>query len=264
MIFKKNRYKQVSLVSLYKDFLKGETQKTAGNFKEGEIKFFYSGTIFSQHRIGPHQEVVISTIVGLLLGNGYGEKRKNSTRFHVHMSSRNMEYINWLHLFFNQNGYCSKQKLRVAKQIGKNNKIYFSCKFRTFSFSSFNYLFDLFYKKEKTDQNIEIYRKRVPKQIGELLTPRSFAIWIMDDGGRSGRGVKISTENFSLEDNILLQKSILERYNLRCNIQHHKDKYILYFPLDQLPVLEKIVKPHMIPCMYYKLNGSEQKKRDEK
>ena len=53
----------------------------------------------------------------------------------------------------------------------------------------------------------------------------------------------------------LLQKTIRENFGIVCTIQHHKEKYLLYFPVNQLPLLSTIVKPHMIPCMYYKLNG---------
>ena len=63
-------------------------------------RYFYTKRIAAKERIGPHQEKVISTFVGNLLGDGYMEKRSNATRMHIHMSSRNVEYINWLHIFF--------------------------------------------------------------------------------------------------------------------------------------------------------------------
>jgi hypothetical protein len=204
-------------------------------------------------RIGPHEESVVSTLVGNLLGDGYGEKRLGATRFHVHMSSKNVEYINWLHLFFNQKGYCSPDRPKLSKQIGKHNKVYFSCKFRTYSFSSLNWLYQSFYKQKNlsTKQN-----KSVPSDIHHLLTPRALAIWIMDDGGTSGQGVKISTESFLLEDIIVLQNTILEKYKISSTIQRHKSKHVLYFPKSQLAALSRCVKPYMIPCMYYKLNGN--------
>lgn len=209
-------------------------------------RYFYTKRIAAKERIGPHQEKVISTFVGNLLGDGYMEKRSNATRMHIHMSSRNVEYINWLHIFFGEKGYCSLEKLKLSKQIGKNNKIYFSCKFRTFSFKSLNFLHDSFYLEKK---------KRVPQEIYNLLSPRALAIWLMDDGGKSGAGVKISTDCFSLEDVIRLQTVIFEKYKITCTVQKHKSNHVLYFPKNQLSFLSKIVKPYMIPCMYYKLNN---------
>jgi len=100
-------------------------------------------------------------------------------------------------------------------------------------------------------------RKRSQKNIKELLTPRALAIWLMDDGGISGKGIKISTKNFSYEDILLLQSALKERYSLISTIQCHKEKHIIYFP--QKPLLSKIVKDYMIPCMYYKLNSPSNK-----
>lgn len=210
-------------------------------------RYFYSISISSEKRIGPHDKDVISVLVGNLLGDGYAEKRKNSTRFQIHMSSRNAEYVFWLHKFFAVRGYCSAKKPVVKNQIGKKNTVYFSIKFKTFSFSSLNYLYHRFYCENDK-------RKRVPTDIYKLLTPKALAIWIMDDGGKSGTGLKISTETFSLEDNLLLQKTFFEKFGIRPSIQHHKQKYLLYFEKNDLLSLSYIVKPHMLLCMYYKLN----------
>lgn len=210
------------------------------------FKTSYTLTMFAKKRIKCHHHDVISILVGNLLGNGHAEKRKNATRFHFHMSSKNAEYIFWLYSFFMEKGYCSTVKPKVKKQIHKNNTVYYSIKFRTFSFSSFNYLYDAFYTVEKT--------KTVPLYIFNLLTEKAFSIWFMDDGGKSGSGVKISTENFTYSEVCLLQKAIFEKFSLQPTIQHHKDKYILYFPKSDMFRFSSIVKPHMLDCMLYKLH----------
>jgi ubiquinol-cytochrome c reductase cytochrome b subunit len=210
-------------------------------------KLFYTKQLLAKQRIETHNEEVISTIVGNLLGDGWAEKRENKTRFHIHMGSANVEYLNWLHEFFCTRGYCSTIKPTPIKQIGKKGKIYFSYKFRTWSYSSFNWLYDLFYDSTR--------KKRIPPNILQVLTPRALAIWLMDDGGVSGQGVKIKTEGFSFSDIEILQNSLKTRYLLITTIHCHKDKWILYFPKSELLALSKIVKPYMIPSMYYKLNN---------
>lgn len=210
-------------------------------------KYLHTKRILATQRIGPHNEDVLSILVGSLLGDGWAEKRGNATRFHIHMASRNMEYLHWLHQFFAERGYCSMDKVIAKRQIGKKGKIYFCFRFRTWSYSSFNWLYDLFY---------EANHKRVPETISQWLTPRALAIWIMDDGAMSGRGVKISTEGFALQDIQRLQQALQTRYSLYPTIlPHHKTQWVLHFPLSQLPRLSNIVKHLMIPCMYYKLNG---------
>ena len=215
------------------------------NRQSSQKRNFYTIRSRAHYRIGPHNEDVLATFVGSLLGDAWGEKRLGATRFHVHMSSRNMEYVHYLFSFFAERGYCSPTKPKITKQIGKSGKIYYSLKLRTFSFSSLNYLHNAFYPNGTL--------KRVPENISEMLSPRALAVWIMDDGGISGDGVKLSTEGFVLEDIERLQSALFDVFNLRYNIQHHKHQYILYLSKAQLDFLSQIVKPYMIRCMYYKL-----------
>jgi hypothetical protein len=61
---------------------------------------------------------------------------------------------------------------------------------------------------------------------------------------------------FTLEEVVHLQRVIRENFDLRTTIQRHKEKWILYFPKQELPTLVKIVKPYTNPSMYYKLHES--------
>jgi hypothetical protein len=47
----------------------------------------------AKNRIGPHNKDIISVLVAKLLGDGHAEKRSNSIRFSIHMSSKNIEYL---------------------------------------------------------------------------------------------------------------------------------------------------------------------------
>ena len=210
------------------------------------IREFYSHTLRSYQRIGPHKKEIIDTIVGSLLGDGWGEKRCESTRFHFHYTSRSVEYLGFLQALLYRNGYCSLETAKKTRQIGKSGKIYYSIKLRTFSFNSWNWLYDSFYS--------DLKQKHVPKNIGELLSPQALAIWIMDNGGVSGKGSKISTESFSFSEVKLLQTALFERFGLCYNIQQHKEKHILYLSKGQLPALQSLIQPFMAPCMYYKLH----------
>lgn len=189
---------------------------------------------------------VISSLIGSLLGLGHAEKRSNATRFHIHVKSKNAEYIFWLHKFFYSRGYCQSNKLKVSKTISKNNTVYYSIKFRTFSFSSLNYLYDAFYDTQK--------KKIIPTNISSLLTKKAFAIWFMDHGGKSGNCITISTESFTYSQMCLLQKAIFEKFSLKCTIQKHKDKHVLYFAKNDIPAFSDLLKPYLLDCMLYKLN----------
>ncbi len=199
------------------------------------------------NRIGPHNENILSIIVGSLLGDGWGEKRINSTRFHIHASAKNIEYIGWLQKLLNNQGYCSDKKFKFLKQIGKNNKIYYSIKIRTWSFSSWNYIYDEFYSSKI---------KIVPSYefLITHLTPLALAIWIMDDGCKDSSGLRISTNCFKKQDILRLQKVQFDRYNLSCTIRNQKEQFIVYFQKKEMSLLISIIKPYLVPSMLYKIN----------
>ena len=99
------------------------------------------------------------------------------------------------------------------------------------------------------------YIKVVPVNIEQYLTPLALAIWFMDDGSKLGKGAKIATNSFLQEDIIFLCKVLYSRYKINATI--HKDGkgkgYTIYVDVKSMPVLSKIIKPHMLPTMYYKL-----------
>ena len=214
---------------------------------------FNLSKIPASKRIGPHNIDILSVIVGNLLGDGYGEKRVNSTRFHIHMSSKNVEYLMFLHKFYSTRNYASKNKPKLSKMIGKNNKVYYSLKFRTYSYSSFNYIYNMFYKSTGSTISNE---KVIPLNIYEYLTPLTLAIWIMDDGGCTNKGVRISTQSFTNNDIARLKNCLEQKFNFK-NLKLYKQNsiYNIYFPYSEMLLLSKLVKPYFVKSMYYKLNG---------
>lgn len=213
-------------------------------------RFFYTSRLPAVKRIGPHNDDILSTLVGNLLGNSWGEKRSGATRFHLHMGSPNREYLHWLHKYYAQRGYCSSLPPKVSKQIGRGGKISFSYKWRTWSFSSLNWLYDSFYTQcPKRGKGM----KRIPLCVDTLLTPRALAVWIMNDGSASSAGVRISTEGFSFGDVSRLHDALKKNFDLVTTLPRHGDKWVLYFPKSQCGRLSTIVKPFMVHSMWCKL-----------
>lgn len=61
-----------------------------------------------QTRIGPHNDDIISVIVGSLLGDCHAEKLPSGgVRFRFKQSVIHKEYFFWLYEFFSSRGYCS-------------------------------------------------------------------------------------------------------------------------------------------------------------
>ena len=157
---------------------------------------FHTKTLTS-NRVGPHNLEIISVLVGCLLGDAYSSKSKTlieGTSFRFKQSGRHKDYLFFLYDFFFTRGYCTDSGPRLYKTILINTanvkKIYYGYEFDLFTFSSLNWMYDLFYLNGK---------KSISEEIGHYLTPLALAFLIMDDGGwvSGSKSVRIATNNFT-------------------------------------------------------------------
>ncbi len=212
----------------------------------------------ARNRIGPHDKEVISVIVGSLLGDAYCNKRYiEGTRICYRQSIKNKEYLFWLFEFFNIRGYSSnllpRQYTRKLHIKGETNlyKEYFGYEFNTYTFRSLDWIHKLFYKKGK---------KIIKKELLNYINPQVLAIWIMDDGGWTNYGTRISVNCFNLEEVNLLKNYLQTNFGLSATIQKLTnynnslpDKYSLYIKSQSINKLIDLILPYMHPSMYYKL-----------
>lgn len=223
----------------------------------------------TKYRIGPHNVDVISVLVGSLLGDGYANQTKaliKGTNFRYKQSAVHKEYLFWLYEFFYSRGYCMNTGPREYKTIlvqksTDKNKTYYGYEFDLFTFSSLNWLYDLFYVNKV---------KRISPELVNYLTPLALAIWIMDDGGwvATSKSLRIATNNYTFEEVKLLVNILETKFNLSCTIQKLSkkggngplDKYNIYFRVVSVPRIRELVKPYIIPSMMYKLGLDKEAK----
>ena len=130
--------------------------------------------------------------------------------------------------------------------VGEEGAYY--CRFKTFTFSSFGWIYDSFYINKV---------KVVPSFIKEYLSPLALAVWIMDDGGWiKNRGLKLATNCLKKSDVELLAGILRDRYDLKVSIVSAGkiNQYCIYIPKASIPKLVGIVKPHIHPIFLYKFN----------
>ena len=202
--------------------------------------------------VGPHNEEVISVIIGSLLGDSDLEKRKKGigTRIIFEKCNRNIEYLMWFHNFFASRGYCSTNKPKLNTRIKKGNKVFYHYRVSSYTYTSLNWLHEIFYIN-----NGKSYVKVISNNLYNFLTPLSLAIWFMDDGSKSNNTVRIATNNFTHDECIFLCKLLKNKYNLNITAQNRgKDRgYILYIMVDSYHSFVSIIEPHILPSMLYKL-----------
>lgn len=147
---------------------------------------------------------------------------------------------------FSDLGYCNPKTPTITTRLGVKGKVIKIVRFSTWTYTSFNWIHDLWYKNKI---------KCVPECIGEYLTPLALAIWIMNDGAKVGKGLKFLTNSYTYNDCLILIKALNDNFNLKASIQlaGAKDKYIIYIWKESMEDLRKIVDPYIISDMKYKI-----------
>jgi len=186
-------------------------------------------------------------IVGSLLGDLGCERPspRGNTRMQFKQSTKNREYIERLYFLFSE--FCGSSPLEMSKFDSRHNKMkkYFAIKFQTLCLPCFNIYREMFYNSSGV--------KIIPSNLGELLTARGLAYWLMDDCYKSGKGLYICTESFNLSENQFLVDILKTKFDLECSIHAHTNGHRIYIFSSSMVKLISLVKPHFIPHFYYKL-----------
>lgn len=202
-----------------------------------------------EYRIGPHNKEVLSIIFGSLLGDGHAGKRKSGlgTRITFYQESSHVEYLIYLHGLLSKLGYCNPSTPNIGTRLGVGGKVRKTVRFATWTYTSFNWIHDLWYSNGK---------KTVPCNIDLYLTPLALAIWIMDDGAKAGKGLKFCTNCFSYKDCLKLVNVLSNKFNIKSTVHSAgaDNQYVIYVWKESMNELRKIVKPYMIREMRYKID----------
>jgi ubiquinol-cytochrome c reductase cytochrome b subunit len=202
----------------------------------------------AEKRIGPHNLTILSIITGSLLGDGHAEycTKSKGTRISFNQEAAHLSYIYWLHNILDENGYCNPNTPKTYTRLGKLGIVRKVARFHTWTYSSFNWIHESWYSN-----GIKI----VPTNIEQFLTPLALAIWIMDSGAVSSKGLKLCTNFVSYKDCQYLTTILFNLYNLKTTIQSalNSNQYIIYIWRKSILDLNEIVSPYIIPSMKYKI-----------
>ena len=142
--------------------------------------------IRSVNRIGPHNINILYFIFGSLLGDGYAERHGNGTRICFQQEGSHSAYLLWLHKYVSDLGYCNESLPKLSTRLGNFGKIRTVLRFKTFTYSSFNWIEDCFYKtvdaksflKKDIEKpsNSQVKIKILPSCIEEYLSPMALAV----------------------------------------------------------------------------------------
>jgi hypothetical protein len=129
--------------------------------------------------------------------------------------------------------------------------------FQTLSHSEFTKLAEIFV----LDSQGKLCKKHIkPLFVENYLTPRAFAYWIMDDGGKScynkdyqRKGFALNTHGFPKEEVEILCQGLRTRYSLDCWLKLNKKKWIIVISGHDYQKIMDLIGNFLIPSMYHKI-----------
>jgi len=182
-------------------------------------------------------------LIGMLLGDGNIRLRDQNSLFRAEHSEKQKNYVYWTYSLFKE--FTTSEP---TISFPKGHHKYSMYSFTTFVHPVFNYYRNLFYQTG---------RKAVTKEILDMLTPRSLAVWVCDDGSysNSGKQIIMCTNSFTLEEHKLMQEYFKEKWGVNCSVRFRDGKYhYLSFYKKDTQKLISIIK-EFIPTqdMNYKI-----------
>ena len=222
------------------------------SFNKPRIKAIY--------RIGPHNIDVLSVLICGMLGDWWGHKLNNqsrySVRFSIEQGINNSAYIHHLTSLFNLWGYSSyivPKLVKKSESFDNKSKNRFNYRLTLYTFSSLVWIYDSFYHEING-----VMVKRIPYWIEEYITPIGLAHWIMQDGSRkNNQGINIATNSFTFEECQYLCKILERKYKLKATVVKtgHSNEWRISIWKESMVTLVSVVKPYIIDEMKYKFRG---------
>jgi ubiquinol-cytochrome c reductase cytochrome b subunit len=114
-----------------------------------ELSSLLLSKIRSTNRIGVHNYDILSIIFGSLLGDAQAEKHGNGNRITFYQENTHKYYLLWLHNLISSKGYCNENIPVLQTRLGKYGKLRKIIRFKTFTYSSLNWIQECWYINNK-------------------------------------------------------------------------------------------------------------------
>lgn len=190
-------------------------------------------------------------LVGLLLGDGHLETQDNGRtyRLKVEHSISQKEYVDSLYELFQE--WCPHGPTRRKRHIQFGTITSYG--FYSYSSGSFRFYAQQFYQDR---------RRVIPSIIRKLLTPRSIAVWFMDDGSKKSKVHNtyiIHTHAFTKRELKIMCETLKKKFGIDAHIHRQYSVYRLYIMAQSARKFRGLVEPYIIPSMQYKLENTSPK-----
>lgn len=191
-------------------------------------------TLFAKYaRTLPLNSMQKELVVGSLLGDAYLMPTTAGYCYRVNHGLMQYAYVDWKYEML-------KEYVRTRPR--KSGKCYF---FRTITHPEFFHYRKLFYPNGRKIVSVELLTNE--------LTIFGLAVWIMVDGSADGKALRLNTQSFSYEENMLLSDLLRAKFGISASINKDRGYFRLLIATASMQHLASLVRTHIIPDMLYKL-----------
>lgn len=183
-----------------------------------------------------------SIIVGILISDGHMFINKSgNTLLSLKQKVQNFEFLwNVFNIFSH---YCQGYPRLETTLI--NGKIFVAIKFSTRVYPCLTEWYNVFYVNKT---------KRVPLDLYNMLTYESLAYWIMGDGTKSGKGLTLQTQSFTIKECVFIISILIHKFDLDCSIHMQRNQPTIYIKTRSMEKIKPNLLPYIFPSMRYKLS----------
>ena len=187
-------------------------------------------------------------LTGTLLGDGFLQKTgAKNARLRLEHGGRQEEYILWKGGQFPRLFQSSPNRLQRVHPLTKRTYTYW--RWQSVSTPELGKWRRIFYRDGK---------KQVPDTLDTLLTePIALAVWYMDDGfyDQEQKHSFIYLGRITRSEAETACAAIVNNFHITPRVYDKKKKgFALFFSVAETRILHKVIKPHVISQMYYKLS----------
>jgi hypothetical protein len=207
-----------------------------------EYRGKFEGIIFYVMKVSSMQKDIL---FGTILGDAYLQKTgEKNARLRLEHGAGQKDYLFWKVNNLSQFFQGKPKYLERVHPITKRTYQYW--RHQSQSTPLFGKLRKIFYQDG---------RKIIPQNIEEFMTPRSIAVWYMDDGYYYERDhcSYLYLGNVEKEEAELIQDAFAKKFNLIVRILAKKKGFAVYFPPQEVGKLKEIIQYYVLDEFKYKL-----------
>jgi len=189
---------------------------------------------------------VKSILIGLILSDGWLQKRGHwNPRIGFKQSIINFPYF-W-HIYNELAYLCSG--LPMSGKTLMRGKMFFSIALQTRQLDCFIEIFNLFYIIKDGQLT-----KTVKPELLFYMDYIVLAHWIQGDGSKRNKGITLCTDNFTLQEVVLLINILIIKFDINPTIHKERKNFRIYISNKDLMKIRPYIYPYFVDHFLYKIN----------